>query len=537
MIPVSSAWAANQNITLQPEMFVEITYAITEPGLQEEATATATYPEDFSDVNYIVSPIDKKGEAYTTLDYGCWGLDGTFGYFDGSPEDPGYVYQGYSNGSGGLTEYPKIAINLEKRHEAMIPGLVITWSDVFGGWATDFRVTARNSTGVVADKTVTGNTDISSIVWLDMADYSQIEVEILGWSHPYQRPRCMEVNLGLYKVYTKDDLLSYEHNQTADLLSAELPKNEIKFQLRNDDDRWNPDSPSGNEKYLLEQQRVDVRYGMDIEGTTEWVKGGTFWLSGWNTPSNGLQADFTASDLISFMNRSYFGTRVGTLYDIAVAALIEADMSLQDDGSPRYVVDESLKEISTDFAEDGSDYTIAEILQMVAHAGCCVFYQDRAGVIHIEKRSLNYSGYMIEPVISYAHPEYEISKPLKTITVEYGMERQTVDIPVESRGEIQTVNNPLLIDATVATRVGEAAKELLQTRKTVSGSFRSDLRLDALDNIIVTSKYSSNVLGITSVSYHTTGGGFRGEYTGRVVSINLESVKVYGNEFYSGEIW
>lgn len=537
MIPVSSTWAANQNVTLQPEMFVEITYAVTEPGLQEEATASGSSPEDFSDTNHIVSPIDKRGEAYSTLDYGCWGLDGSFSYFDGSPEDPGYVYTGYSNDSGLFAEYPTITIDLEKRHDVMIPGLVITWSDVFGGWATDFRVKALNANGVVAEKTVTGNTATSSVVWLDMVNYSQVTIEILGWSHPYQRPRCMEVNLGLYTVYTKNDLLSFEHSQTADLLSAELPKNEIKFQLRNDDDRWNPDSPSGNEKYLLEQQRLDVRYGMDISGTTEWVEGGTFWLSEWSTPSNGLQADFTARDTIGFMNRSYVGIRVGTLYDIAMAAFAEADLTLLDDGSPRYIVDESLKDISTDFEEDGSDYTIAEILQMVAHAGCCVFYQDRSGIVRIEPRSVKYSGYKIEPAISYAHPEYEISKPLKSISVEYGMNRQTVDIDVESRGEVQTVNNPLLVTDVDALRVGEAAKELLKGRKTVSGDFRADLRMDALDNVIVTSKYASNVLGITEVTYSTTGGGFRGTYVGKVISINLEESKAYSNEFYSGEIW
>lgn len=537
MIPVSSGWASKQNQTLLPEMFVEITYAVTEPGLQEDASATASEPEDFSDVNYIVSPIDKHGEAYSTLDYGCWGLDGTFGYFDGSPEDPGYVNTEYSGEGGSLVGTPTINIDFTKRHDVLIPGLMITWSDVFGGWATDFKVTAYNANEVVAETTIIGNTDVTSIVWLDMVDYSHIKIEVLKWSHPYQRTRCMEINLGLYTVYTKDDLTSYEHSQTADLLSAELPINEIKFSLRNDDNRWNPDSPSGNEKYLLEQQKLDIRYGMDVDGKTEWIKGGTFWLSEWNTPSNGLEASFTARDVIGFMNKSYAGIRVGTLYDIAMAAFAEADLTLLDSGLPRYIVDESLKEISTDFSDDGSDYTLAEILQMVAHAGCCVFYQDREGRVLIEPRSLNYSGYMIEPMISYAHPEYEISKPLKSVEVEYGMNRQMVVVDSEPRGEIQSIANPLIVTEEDALRVGEATKELLKRRKTVSGSFRADMRIDVLDNIIVASKYASNVLGITNVTYTNTGGGFRGSYVGRVVSINLASVKVYSNEFYSGEIW
>ena len=91
MIPVSNAWKSAQNEMLLPEMFVEITYEITEPGLQEEAVATGSNPESYSDVAQIVSGVDKNSEKYATLDYGCWGLDGSFGYSDGSPVDPGYV--------------------------------------------------------------------------------------------------------------------------------------------------------------------------------------------------------------------------------------------------------------------------------------------------------------------------------------------------------------------------------------------------------------------------------------------------------------
>ena len=48
MISVSNAWKATQKQTLLPEMFVEIVYKITEPDLQEKASASANYPEEFS---------------------------------------------------------------------------------------------------------------------------------------------------------------------------------------------------------------------------------------------------------------------------------------------------------------------------------------------------------------------------------------------------------------------------------------------------------------------------------------------------------
>lgn len=538
MIAVSNAWRAAQNKTLLPEMFVEITYTVTEPGLQEEAVASGNHPEAFSDVTQITSTLDKNGEAYAALDYGCWGLDGGFGYSDGNPDDPGYVDTRYSGADGSMvgSDYPTLTVDFATRHDVSIPGIIITWSDVFGGWATDFRVTAYNAAGVVAQTTIRGNTETTSMVWLEMVGYSQIKVEVLKWSHPYQRVRCTELKFGVENVYTKTDLLGYDHEQSADLLAAALPNNTITFKLRNDDNRWNPDNPTGFERYLMEQQEVSVRYGMDVAGTVEWIKGGTFWLSEWNTPANGMEAVFTARDAVGFMGAIYTGTRAGTLYDIAVAALLEADLPTLGDGSPRWVLDDGLKNFTTDFSGDDTEYAISEVLQMVAHAGCCVFYQDRDGIIHIEKWQKIYSGYMIEPKISYTHPEYTMNKPLKAVSVGYGGDKLRAVVDVASKGEVQTVDNPLILSEEDALRVGAAARDVLENRKTISGEFRADLRLDALENVVVVSKYASNIVALTDIKYSTTGGAFRGTYTGRVVSIPLEPEKWYSNEIYVGEV-
>lgn len=536
MITVSNAWREARDKTLLPEVFVEVTYGVTEPGLQEEAVVSAIDAEDYSNVEQIVSKVDKNSEKYATLDYGCWGLDGGFKYSDGNPNDPGYVSTYYSDENCNLNVRPKITIDFEKRHDFVIPGVKITWSTAFNGWATDFIVSAYNSNGLVARRVVSNNKSIETTVVIDLVDYSQITIEVLKWSHPFQRVKCSDILLGLEMVYGKSDLVGFSHKQSVDLLSAKLPEDEITFKLRNDDGRWNPESPSGMEGYLLEQQEIRVRYGMDINGAIEWIDGGTFWLSEWNTPTNGMEADFTARGAIEFMGGIYNGPRVGTLYDVAVAAFEEANLTLLDDGSKRYIVDEGLKDISTDFSLDDSEYIISEVLQMVAHAGCCVFYQDRSGKLHIEPRNRKYSNYRIDKNISYTHPEYTIGKPLKAVSVSYGEDRVT-NTEVSSRGEVQTVQNPLIITETDALRVGEIAAELLQNRKVISGDYRADMTLDALDNIMVISKYASNVICLTDVEYSTTSGAFRGKYTGRVVSVKLEPVAVYSNEIYAGEVW
>lgn len=532
MIAVSNGWKAAHNQTLLPETFLEITYAATEPGVQQTATSTATLEESFSNTSQVASTLDKTPEKYTTLE--GFGLDGTYEYFDGTPEDPGYVSDVLSGIDGTFETAPVVTITMDTVKTVLIPGVVITWSEVFNEWATDFRVTAWANNTVMAQKTVTGNNSAVSKVWLDIQNYNRITVEILKWSLPYRRARCLEVFLGIQNVYTKTDLMGFTHTQTADLLSAALPKNEITFRLRNEDQRWNPDNPGGLEQYLLERQEIRLRYGMTVGDKTEWIPGGTFWISGWSTPSNGLEASFTARDALEFMNDEYAGPRSGTLYEIAVAAMVQAELPIREDnGGVRYAVSEVLKNYTTELTES---HTMAEVLQMVAHAGNCVMYQDRDGVLRVEPWNGHYADYAVGQFISYAHPEYTISRPLKAVSTGYGGGNQRAIVSVNNSGEVQTVDNPLLLTEADAIRVGSRAAEILTNRKVISGEFRADVRLDALDPIIVTSKYASNVIGVTEITYSTTGGTFRGKYTGRVVSIDLKSADRRVGEFYAGEV-
>ena len=530
MIPVSNAWASLQNETLLPEMFVEITYTVTEPGLQEDAVVAGGNAEAYSNMGEITGEHNVASEKYTMLDYGMWGLDGQFGFSDGSPKKQGYVNKNRSSSDGSVSA--TITINFSERHTELIPGITITWSETFNCWATDFIVRSYNSQGMILEKKITGNNSVVSKVMVDLVDYSQITIEVLKWSHPYCRPRCVDIRMGISDVYTKEDLLSYEHSQSADMLSATLPASGIAFSLRNDDGRWNPGDPSDVEKYLIEEQELKVRYGMNVNGVTEWIDGGVFWLSEWNTPSNGLGANFTAKDAFSLMDKPYTGSLSGSLYSIATDAIVEADLPT----SVGYFIDTRLNDLVVNVSGDTNNYTVAAVLQMVAHAANCVIYQDRAGNIHIEPRSNTYSGYMISEDISYSHPEYTINKPLQSISVGYGSDGGRAIVAVNTKGEVQTIDNPFIMTREDAVRVANNARDVLSDRKVLSGEFRADLRLDALDNIIVISKYSSNIICVTDIKYSTTGGTFRGQYTGRMISVNLLQNSYYSNELFVGEV-
>ena len=514
MISVSEQWKAIHKEVLLPISEIEIDYNITEPGVQADANATATPEESFSRAENVVRELLTEEPKYATLEHNQWLLDGTFEVLPVDvPTASGFISSNLSGADKTFASVPTITITFSEVHYGTVPGLTLTWSKTYDEWAEDFRVTAYNGTTVVARAEVTGNRGVTSYVWTAIQGYNKITIEILKWCLPYRRARLMECLIGIKKVYTKADLMGFEHEQSADLLSAELPKNAIVFKLDNSQNIWNPDNPSGVEKFLIEKQMLTVKYGYHINGGVEWIRAGTFYMSEWNTPSNGLEASFTARDILEFCGDIYTGPRSGTLLSIVQSALEQSGIA-----AGTYVLDEAtLSAINTNFSEDTGEYSCAEVLQMCANASCCCLWQCRDGFLHMEPVAVNLSDYVIGQLSdgvnnSYSHPEFELTKELKSVSVNSGMGTATNSM----NGNIQTVDNPLIVDATTANVVASWCRDCLKNRKIVSGEFRADPRLDALDKVTVVSKYGSNPVQITNVKY-TYNGAFKGTYKGRVM--------------------
>lgn len=512
MIDVSANWKAAHERTLLPETFIEITYNVTEPGVQADAASAGTPEETFSSAENVVLETRDSETKYATLEHNQWVLDKTFKTFPVSPPSAdGFISSNLSGADGVFTAVPTITITFSKVHAYYVPGITVVWSKAYDEYARRFRVTAYNGNTQIATKTVENNTSATSLVWVALSGYDKIVVEILEWCLPYRRARMLECLIGIKQTYTKADLMAFSHEQSVDLLSGALPKNSIVFQLDNSDNRWNPDNPQGSEQFLIQRQTLIVRYGMLIDGVIEWIRAGTFYMSEWNTPSNGMTATFTARDVLEFCTDVYTGPRVGNLLEIAQAALNQSGIDMQN-----VELFHTLGNIGTDFSADTAEYTCAEVLQMVANAGQCCIWQCRDGVLHVSPLNTTLTDYVVGTVESgfsntYDHPEITLSKELKSVRVNQGL--GTAENSVT--GAVQEVSNPIIIDASTANAVAEWCKDCLKGRKTISGSFRADPRVDVLDKITVVSKYSSSPVYVTNIKYDYNGA-FKGSYEGRV---------------------
>jgi hypothetical protein len=94
------------------------------------------------------------------------------------------------------------------------------------------------------------------------------------------------------------------HSSARDPISGQLSQESISFSLDNSDRTWDSVNPQGIYKYIYERQPVTVRYGMDVDGKTEWVSGGMFFLSEWSVPANSIEASFQARDAFLYLSRT-----------------------------------------------------------------------------------------------------------------------------------------------------------------------------------------------------------------------------------------
>ena len=536
MQTVSKNWENVHKQTILNESFVEVSLEVTDPDALADASPKDNGAVYISDSSELTNGVDKTPSPYCTLEQNIWVLDGGRKALpEDNHETSGYVGDALSDGQCVFADkIPLITINFSKTFSNLIPGITITWSKTYDEFADTFDVIVYRGDDIVAEKEVIGNRSVTSLVMVDINFYDRIVIRVRKWCLPYHRARVEEIFVGINKVYSKSDLFDYSHKQTVDPLSTSLPKNEVSFSINNVDGEYNPYNPQGMAKYLMERQEIKTRYGLKLnDGSVEWIKGGTFYLSEWYGKQNSMVADFTARDLLEFMSDIYHDTvteiKERSLYDLATSILEDSKLPLNSDGTVKWLIDESLKSIYTTapLPED----THANCLQLISNAAQCVLYQDREGKLHIEPLPYNdLDMYEINSSNSYSKPEFTLSKPIKQVKVKAysytigndGITSHTTlsgypsSLDPNVAGETIEVDNPLVTDSTRATSLAKWLYNHLNYRRELDFSWRADVRLDALDIINCPHEFNEDIVRMSEVEFKFNGA-FRGTGKGKVI--------------------
>lgn len=513
----------NNRPNFVPMTYIQIKYTVNDPTAQADAECTDNGHMEYSNVGQLTNGQDRDNIRFLSLEHNSWVLDGTWTTKPSTTtKDFGFVCSDLCDANGYWETNPIITIGFDSVYQTTLAGITTIWSTAYNEWASEYKVNWYNGTTLVGTTTVSNNTETTSVAGADITNYNKIEIEIVRWCKPYHRARVEDITLGVISVFNKENLMSLADNRESDMLSLTLPTSEIQFSLANADDWWNPDNPSNAYKYLIEQQKINVKYGLKLDDGIEWIDSGVFYMSEWNTPQNGITASFTASSVLDFMNKKYTvpSNTTMTLYALCNDAFTQANLHTNVDGSNVWHIDTSLQNISVTLPtnSDGTvkfDYKLAEVVQLCANAACCTIRIARDGNVYIEPLSTTLTDYLIDRFVSYSNAEYEISKPLASVNVNDGLGTYTVG----SSGEIQDIQNDLIQSGSVANAVAKWVGDTLAGRKTLSGEYRADPRADALDLVTVKNKYATNTIVLTSLNY-TYSGAFHANYEGRAITLD-----------------
>lgn len=520
----SESWLGQYKNTLVPEMFVKVTHYIGETYEQKDAETTVSVPvKDYSNVSEVIDSEFEPSGKYATGEPNLWVLDGSHELVPDS--------ESYEN-VGIVTEdinpvFAEITISFGKTITKTIPGITITWSTLENEYAEWYTVEAFNAGVSVAKSQNAAGGSVESFSEMELSNFDTLVIKVLEWCLPNRCVRIEKIEFGRKVTFDKQNLFSYTHESKRDPISGQLSKESIEFTVDNSDQKWNPVNPEGLYKYLYEQQNVKVKYGMDIDKRTEWINGGTYYLSGWDVSANSIQVSFEARDALTFlMDSTYTGRRYGTLYEMCYDALELLDVQ----GISFYISDD-LKTYSTDITADNSTYKNSDILQLAANAAGMALYQTRDGEIRIERIPLYLADESnveeIDITNNYGYPEITYAKALKNVSCTAGGETVFYPSSATGTGATQSVNNALINSSIVGASENAltAAYSLLANRRKVSLDYRASPHLDAFDVVKVFHQFGSatNVL-ITDVKY-TFNGAFRGTMEGYAIA-NVRNVVI-----------
>lgn len=448
MYPTSALY--NSNIyALSRSTKGRVTFDISDTTAAADVSSITTTTEfTVSNKAQLTDKVRAMTHSIGTCETDRFLLNGSFSFADDvlvNDGEVGFCSDVLCDGTGLFGVFQTIQFIFGSTHSSI--GLTITFDTLSGEYATAFDMTAYDaSNAVIATVSVTGNTLTTVSPLGQLNNYKKILITIKNWSVPNRRARVTEVDFGIVKVYTDDNLISMNLIEQMDLISANMPSAEFKFTVDNSDRSFNIMNPTGFYKGLQQQQQVKAEIGLDLgNGTVEYIPLGSYLLYDWLSDEGSITASFTSKTNLDLMfNFSYQNLIVNSqsLYNFAVAIFAVC-------GITNYVIDASLSAITTNSLVNTTN--CKDVLQMIAIAGCASVYVTRDNVIHI--KSFGAIGAAVDTITLdnlYQESQVTLDNVVKQVNVTYYTDLATpVVVTVNSAatiGDTMTLANNTLIN-------------------------------------------------------------------------------------------
>lgn len=491
MIPVSDNFK-DAIISPSRETRAYIEFEILDVDSNTDATPTVTSEEEFSKKSQIYNQIRTMSGKYATWENDYFKLDGSFG-LPPKPSETGFEVGWWSDtlcaADGTFTPSQVITSQFTIDHSSI--GLTITFDTLTNEYASDFTIVAYDAAdSIIHTETVVDNTLSKYILETNLLNFRKIVVTITKWATGNRRARITEIDFGIIKTYTDDEIINMDILEEIDVISDQVTSNEIKFTLDNQDKSFNILNPQGVYPFLQRKQKLKAYIGPVIAGDlVENVPLGVHYLTEWNSDEGSLTASFTARDILDISDQNEFPE---TTYTSKTIKYILEDI-LSNVGITDYVIDSALDLIIVSGTLPKSTNRVA--LQTTAIAGMAVMYCDRYGILQIKQLSTTSSVDTIDFNNTYSSPQIKLDKLVNTIDVVYGASTYTLvdpDKPISEQTLAVKIENPFVSTLDHATDLANWVLTEIKKRFLYDINWRQNPALESGDIVTVQDDYTEN---------------------------------------------
>ena len=379
MKSVSNAYKASMKAMLRNRSYVRITFgnvdttAATDGEWESNGAASIS---EFETVDYAY----QYGDTYVSLELNRWALDGkSLLVPTGEDVQDGFISSLMSDAEGNFTTPPVITREFSLKH--IFPGLTLTFDTRQQEWPLE--VTADfYLNGAVVDTQTVAITSVQTTISTTATEVDKVTITF-DRCLPYRRPRLENVLYGLNVQFVNKDIVSTQQKHDVDPLSRRLPTETMQFTILDYEHKYDPDNPAGIYAYVDKNSPVEIQFGYELpDGSVEWIKPDNYVLNAKPSAQNN-QATFNGTGLIGSLTGTFYKSKLGSksLYDMAQEVLLDAGLTLTEQGENPWEIDDALKDMFTTAALPID--THMNCLQLIAHAACCRLYTDDDNIIHI----------------------------------------------------------------------------------------------------------------------------------------------------------
>lgn len=388
MKQVSNAYKSSMKAMLRNRSYVKIALSNIDTSASTDGSWVSNGAQNYSEFDTVDYNYDYQA-SYAALELNRWALDGNTVIVPAS----GTMYDGFissimSNADGGFTTAAVITREFSVPHT--LPGLTLTFDTRYKEWPVSVTVDFYLN-GEVLESTTAPVTSETVLINTRAASCNKIVITF-GNTLPYRRPRLEDVLYGLQKEFTNKDIISTRQSHDVDPLSRRLPQETMQFVILDYEHNYDPDNPSGIYQYVDKNSPVSIQFGYELpNGEIEWLKPDKYVL---NSKPKAIknQTTFSGTGLIGSLSGTFYKSKLGSknFYDMAEEVLLDAGLTLSEQGTNPWDIDESLKQMFTTAALPID--THMNCLQLIAHACRCRLFTDDDNIIHIKPFGVNVVG-------------------------------------------------------------------------------------------------------------------------------------------------